>query len=275
MTATPIPRTLSLTVFGDLDVSTLDELRHGRRPVKSRWYPPEKLGDAYAFLRGRIASGEQAFIVYPLVEESEKLDLKAATTSAAHLQREIFPDLRVGLLHGRMRPADKERVMAEFRSGTCHVLVSTIVVEVGIDVPNATIMVVEHAERFGLAQLHQLRGRIGRGAKPAYFLLFARPTSDEARRRLRIICATSDGFRIAEEDLRLRGPGEFFGTRQHGLPELRIADIIRDYRLLRLARRDAFEMAARDPELSAPEHAVIAARLEQTFRGRLDLIRVG
>ena len=275
MTATPIPRTLSLTVFGDLDVSTLDELPPGRRPVKSRWYQPDKLNDAYAFIRKRIAAGEQAFIVYPLVAESEKLDLKAATTSAEHFQQEVFPDLRVGLLHGRMPQREKDRVMAEFRSGECHILVSTIVVEVGIDIPNATIMVVEHAERFGLAQLHQLRGRIGRGGKPAYFLLFARPKNDDARRRLQIVCATSDGFRIAEEDLQLRGPGEFFGTRQHGLPELRVADIIKDYRLLRMARRDAFEMAAQDPELSEPKHAIIGACLNEAFRNRLDLIRVG
>jgi len=275
MTATPIPRTLSLTVFGDLDVSTLDELPPGRQPVKSKWFPPARRPAAYQFIRTRIALGEQAFIIYPLVEESEKLDLKAATSSAHHLQRHIFPDLRVGLLHGRMRPAEKDGIMTEFRAGRYHILVSTVVIEVGIDIPNATIMVVEHAERFGLAQLHQLRGRIGRGEKPSFFLLFGNPKNDDARRRLQIICSTTDGFRIAEEDLRLRGPGEFFGTRQHGLPELHIADIVKDYRLLRTARRDAFTMAAQDPDLAAPEHASIADRLKETFRDRLDLIRVG
>jgi len=174
-----------------------------------------------------------------------------------------------------MRPPEKDTIVSEFRAGRYHILVSTVVIEVGIDIPNATIMVVEHAERFGLAQLHQLRGRIGRGEKPAFFLLFGHPKNDDARRRLEIICSTSDGFRIAEEDLRLRGPGEFFGTRQHGLPELHVADIVNDYRLLRTARRDAFKMAAQDPDLAAPEHVRIADRLKETFRDRLDLIRVG
>ena len=165
--------------------------------------------------------------------------------------------------------------MAEFRAGRYHILVSTVVIEVGIDIPNATIMVIEHAERFGLAQLHQLRGRIGRGSRPSYFLLFAEPKSDEPLKRLNIICSTTDGFRIAEEDLKLRGPGEFFGTRQHGLPELRVADIVNDYALLRLARRDAFKIVAEDPGLATPEHAKLRARLEETFRDRLDLIRIG
>ena len=275
MTATPIPRTLSLTVFGDLDISVLDEMPPGRQPVKTRWYPPEKLDAAYDFIRRRIAAGEQAFMVYPLVEESEALDLKAATTSAGHLQQKVFPELRVGLLHGRMRPEEKDRVMAQFRAGRYHLLVSTIVIEVGIDIPNATIMVVEHAERFGLAQLHQLRGRIGRGARPSWFLLFGQPKNEEARKRLSVICSTSDGFRIAEEDLKLRGPGEFFGTRQHGLPELHIADIVKDYRLLRLARRDAFQLVAANPDLAGDDLATVRRRLERTFHDRLDLIHVG
>jgi ATP-dependent DNA helicase RecG len=275
MTATPIPRTLALTVFGDLDVSVLDEMPPGRQPVKSLWYPKEKLAEAHEFIRRRLNAGEQAFLVYPLVEESESLDLKSAVSSAERLQRKVFPEFRVGLLHGRMRPEEKDAVMREFRAGRYHLLVSTIVIEVGIDVPNATIMVVEHAERFGLAQLHQLRGRIGRGAKPSFFLLFAQPKGPDALARLNVICSTSDGFRIAEEDLRLRGPGEFFGTRQHGLPELRVADIVNDYSLLRVARRDAFDLVARDPELSRPEHRLIRERLEETFRDRLDLIRVG
>jgi ATP-dependent DNA helicase RecG len=275
MTATPIPRTLALTVFGDLDLSTLDEMPPGRQPVRSKWYPPEKLEAAYEFIRARINAGEQAFVVYPLVEESEALDLKAATTSAEHLQRKVFPEFRIALLHGRMRPDEKDRVMSEFRAGRYHILVSTIVVEVGIDIPNATIMVIEHAERFGLAQLHQLRGRIGRGSRPSFLLLFAEPKGEEPRKRLNIICSTTDGFRIAEEDLKLRGPGEFFGTRQHGLPELRVADIINDYALLQLARRDAFRIVADDPGLAKPEHAKIRARLEEAFKNRLDLIRIG
>ena len=275
MTATPIPRTLALTVFGDLDVSVIDEMPPGRRPVKTHWYQPEKLDAAHDFMRKRVSAGEQAFVIYPLVEESESLDLKAATVGARHLQQKVFPDLRVGLLHGRMKSDEKERVMVEFRAGRYHILVSTIVVEVGIDIPNATIMVVEHAERFGLAQLHQLRGRIGRGSKTSWFLLFGEPKNPDARKRLQIICSTSDGFRIAEEDLKLRGPGEFFGTRQHGLPELHIADIVGDYKLLRLARRDAFKLAAADPDLAEPAHEMIRHRLDETFKGRLDLIRVG
>ena len=275
MTATPIPRTLSLTVFGDLDVSVLDEIPPGRQPIKTLWRSSKKLAAGYEFVRKRIAAGEQAFIVYPLVEESEALDLKAATTSVKHLQQKVFPEFRVGLLHGRMRPDEKDRVMAEFRAGRYHILVSTVVVEVGIDVPNATVMVVEHAERFGLAQLHQLRGRIGRGERPSWFLVFGEPKNDEARTRLQAIASTSDGFRIAEEDLKLRGPGEFFGTRQHGLPELHVADIIQDYRLLNLARRDAFALVAENPDLSGPACERIRKRLERTFRDRLDLIRVG
>jgi len=275
MTATPIPRTLALTVFGDLDVSVLDEMPPGRQPVTTRWYPPGEREAAYDFIRKRLALGEQAFIVCPLVEESESLDLKAATSTARRLQRQVFPDFRVGLLHGRMRPAEKDRIMGEFRAGRYHALVSTVVIEVGIDIPNATMMVVEHAERFGLAQLHQLRGRIGRGDKPSYFLLFADPKGDEARRRLNVICATADGFRIAEEDLKIRGPGEFFGTRQHGLPELHIADIIRDYNLLRAARKDAFGLVLRDPELAAPEHRRLRERFHRLYRGRLELVRVG
>ncbi len=275
MTATPIPRTLALTVFADLDLSVLDEKPPGRRPVKTRWYPPEQLEDAYEFIRTRIGNGEQAFVVYPLVEESEALDLKAATSSARHLQQKVFPELRVALVHGRMRSDEKDRVMAEFRAGRYHILVSTIVIEVGIDIPNATIMVVEHAERFGLAQLHQLRGRIGRGSKPSWFLLFGEPKSDEARRRLGIICSTTDGFKIAEEDLKLRGPGEFFGTRQHGLPELRVADIVGDTRLVRIARRDAFQLASEDPDLSMPQHERIRERFQDVFRNRLELIHVG
>ena len=275
MTATPIPRTLSLTIFGDLDFSVLDEMPPGRKPVRTRWVPPEKLSKAHGFIRERLAAGEQAFIIYPLVEESEKLDLKSATERAAYLQRETFPDFRVGLLHGRMKSAEKDRVMAAFRAGRIHVLVSTIVVEVGIDVPNASVMVVEHGERYGLAQLHQLRGRIGRGRHDSWFLVFGEPKSEEAVQRLRVIASTSDGFRIAEEDLKLRGPGQFFGTRQHGLPELHIGDVIGDLPLLQLARKDAFRLVADDPELAAEQNQRIRDRLVKAFRDRLDLINVG
>jgi len=275
MTATPIPRTLSLTVFGDLDVSVLDEMPPGRKPVRTRWVDRSRTRQAFEFIRGRLANGEQAFIVYPLVEESEKLDLQAATERAAYLQREVFPEFRVGLLHGRMTSENKQKVMAEFRAGRYHILVSTIVIEVGIDVPNASIMVVEHGERYGLAQLHQLRGRIGRGDHDSWFLVFGDPRSDDARRRLQIIQSTSDGFRIAEEDLRIRGPGQFFGTRQHGLPEIRVGNILHDYRLLRIARQDAFRIVADDPDLGKADNAEIRRLLLTKFKDRLDLINVG
>lgn len=275
MTATPIPRTLSLTVFGDLDVSTIEELPPGRQPIVTRWVEAAKLPQAYEFIREKIREGRQAFIVYPLVEESEKLDLKAATEGARSLQRDVFPEFRVGLLHGRMKPDEKDQVMLRFRSGDYHVLVSTIVIEVGIDVPNASILVVEHAERFGLAQLHQLRGRIGRGAHKSYCLLFGEPKGELSVRRLKAMAQTSDGFKIAEEDLRIRGPGDFFGTRQHGLPEFKLGDIIEDYDLLRLARKDAFDLVRNDPQLASPANRVILRQARIRFRDRLDLIEVG
>ena len=275
MTATPIPRTLSLTVFGDLDVSTIEELPPGRQPVTTRWVNKSQIQKAYDFIRRKLRDGQQAFIVYPLVEESEKLDLKAATEGARFLQKKVFPGFRVGLLHGRMKSHEKDPVMRRFRDGGYHVLVSTIVIEVGIDIPNASIMVVEHAERFGLAQLHQLRGRIGRGEHKSYCLLFGEPKGETAERRLTIMTQTSNGFKIAEEDLRIRGPGEFFGTRQHGLPEFKVGDIIEDFELLRLARKDAFALVESDPPLSAPEHQAVLQQVRIKFRDRLDLIDVG
>jgi ATP-dependent DNA helicase RecG len=275
MTATPIPRTLSLTVFGDLDCSVLDEMPPNRRPVKTFWAPPEKRDGAYDFICERLAAGEQAFIVYPLVEESDRLDLQAAVQAAADLQAGPLRDYRVGLLHGRMSATEKNRAMDDFRQGRTHVLVSTIVIEVGIDVPNASVMIVEHAERFGLAQLHQLRGRIGRGGhtKQAWFVLFGEAKTEDARARLRILVSTTDGFRIAEEDLRLRGPGEFFGTRQHGLPALGIGDIIRDFNVLRAARHDAFRLVADDPDLA--RLPVLRQKVMEKFCDRLELIHVG
>ena len=275
MTATPIPRTLALTVFGDLDVSTIDEMPPGRTPVDTWAVPPDGRKRAYEFVRGQLRAGRQAFVVYPLVEESETLEIRAATEEAERLGREVFPEFEVGLLHGRMKPDEKDTVMDRFRRGEVHVLVSTLVIEVGVDVPNATVMMIEHAERFGLAQLHQLRGRIGRGAEKSTCLLLAEPKTEEAEQRIRIMCETTDGFRIAEEDLRLRGPGEFFGTRQHGMPELMVGNIVEDYDLLRLARHEAFAWIKDDPDLSGPESQPIRKALAKRFRDTLRLIEVG
>ncbi len=274
MTATPIPRTLALTVYGDLDVSVIDEMPKGRTPVITRLFFESKRGEAYQFLESELKKGRQVFVVYPLVEETEKSDLKAATEMASHLQRDIFPDWKIGLLHGRMKADEKEAVMAAFKAGATHLLVSTTVIEVGVDVPNATVMVIEHPERFGLAQLHQLRGRVGRGSHQSYCILMGpRMFAEEARERLSAFARTTDGFKIAEEDLRLRGPGEFFGTRQSGLPDLRAANIIRDAELLEQAREEAFELLERDPQLAL--HPQLRELLRRKWEGRLGLISVG
>jgi ATP-dependent DNA helicase RecG len=275
MTATPIPRTLALTLYGDLDLSVLDELPPGRRPVVTVARPDGKRRRIYEWLRGEIAAGRQAYVVCPLVEESEASDLRAATEMAERLARDVFPDLQVGLLHGRMSFSDKERVMGEFKAGRLHILVSTTVIEVGIDVPNASVMLVEHAERFGLSQLHQLRGRVGRGPFKSYCILMSAARSPDARRRIAAMTATNDGFKIAEEDLSVRGPGEFFGTRQSGLPEFRVADLVRDGAVLEEARQDALTLVARDPKLREPEHRGLRAALLARWRGKLDLASVG
>jgi len=271
MTATPIPRSLSLTVFGDLDISTIDELPPGRTPVETYRVPAKKEDDAYAFIRKEIEKGRQAFVVYPLVDESEKLELKSATVEAERLRDEVFAGLNVGLLHGQLKPELKELIMSDFVNHKYDILVSTIVIEVGIDVPNATVMAIEHAERFGLAQLHQLRGRIGRSAHQSYCLLFGIQKSAESRQRIKTMMETSDGFKIAEEDLKLRGPGEFFGTRQHGLPEFRIGDIINDYDIIKLARTDAFELV----KSKDSKKQILLNRIMERFKGKLDLINTG
>jgi ATP-dependent DNA helicase RecG len=234
----------------------------GRRPVETRWYRPREIGKAHAFIREEVGRGNRAFFIYPLVEETEDSDLKAATEEAERLGREVFPEIPVGLLHGRMDRTEKDAVMDRFRKGEIEILVSTVVVEVGIDVPEATVLVVEHAERFGLSQLHQLRGRIGRSDRPAWCLLFGDPRTEEGRRRLQALVRTSDGFEIAEEDLRLRGPGEVLGTRQHGLPELRLASLVDDGGLLETAREDAFAVVDADPALAAPERLPLRRALE-------------
>ena len=273
MTATPIPRTLALTVYGDLDVSVIDEMPPGRVPVSTRISFESRRRETYQFLEDELRKGRQVYVVYPLVAETEKSDLKAATEMAAHLQQDIFPKWRVGLVHGRMKGDEKEAVMASFVSGNTHILVSTTVIEVGVDVPNATVMVIEHPERFGLAQLHQLRGRVGRGAhSSACILMGPRMFAEEARERLNAFVRTTDGFRIAEEDLRLRGPGEFFGTRQSGLPDLRAANLLRDADLLEKARGEAFAIVQDDPGLA--RFPRLRELLKRRWEGKLGLISV-
>jgi ATP-dependent DNA helicase RecG len=276
MTATPIPRTLALTLYGDLDVSVLDELPPGRLPVVTVARTETKRAEIYRFLHDQIAAGRQVYVVYPLVEESELIDLKAATDMARELQEGAFRDVAIGLLHGRLSSEEKDAVMQRFKAGEIQLLVSTTVIEVGIDVPNASVMLIEHAERFGLSQLHQLRGRVGRGQWKSYCILLTSgsPTED-ARRRVRAMTETNDGFKIAEVDLELRGPGEFFGTRQSGLPEFRAADLIRDAAILGEARPEAAAIIAADPELRAPEHRELRNQLLARWRGKLDLASVG
>ncbi len=276
MTATPIPRTLALTLYGDLDVSVIDELPPGRRPVVTVARTEAKRREIYRFLRDEITAGRQAYVVYPLVEESEALDLKAATDMAKRLAEDVFPDLTVGLLHGRLGFDEKDGIMRRFKAGEIHVLVSTTVIEVGIDVPNASVMLVEHAERFGLSQLHQLRGRVGRGPWKSYCILVTGDRlTQEAQRRIDTMTATSDGFKIAEVDLELRGPGEFFGTRQSGLPEFRTADLLRDAHILEEARQEAVTLVARDPELRDPANRALRAGLLARWRGKLALASAG
>ncbi len=275
MTATPIPRTLAMTVFGDLDVTTIDALPPGRSPIDTRVVKPIGQPTAWESIRGRLDRGEQAFVVYPLIDESDKLELRAATTEYERLSGTVFQKYRVGLLHGRMNRAEREGVMVEFTSGRIDVLVATTVVEVGIDVPNATCMAIEHAERYGLSQLHQLRGRIGRGDKPGICFLMAGSAKATDNERLGVLAGTTDGFRIAEEDLRLRGPGEMMGTRQHGLPELRVADLVGDGELLRLAQQDAGDLVRNDPQLRRPEHADLRNLLSAKYADRLALLDIG
>ena len=276
MTATPIPRSLAMTVYGDLDISVIDEMPPAKKPIRTKLFYEKSRGRVYEILRKELKKGNQAFVVYPLVEESETLDLKDATRMAEHLQKDIFPEYRVRLIHGRMKGAEKEEIMADFSGGRADILVSTTVIEVGIDIPQASLMVIEHAERFGLSQLHQLRGRVGRSDIPSYCILLASyARSDTSRKRLRIMEETNDGFRIAEEDLVIRGPGEFMGTRQSGLPDFRVANILRDGRILNEARKEAFSLVENDPSLEKPEHALLKEVLLKRWEGRLDLAKTG
>jgi ATP-dependent DNA helicase RecG len=271
MTATPIPRTLALTTYGDLDVSVIRELPPGRKAIKTIAKPESRREEIYDFVRQQLEAGRQAYVIYPLVEQSEKIDLKAATDMADHLQQDVFQAYRVALLHGRMKQDAKDRVMQAFARGEFHILVSTTVVEVGVDVANASVMIVEHAERFGLSQLHQLRGRVGRGPHQSYcVLLYQAPLNENGRERLKALTETTDGFVIAERDLALRGPGDFFGTRQSGMPTLRVGDLLRDHQLMEEARREA--VAALD---RGTDSATLAALVGTTWERRFGLVGVG
>ncbi|MCL5023820.1 MAG: ATP-dependent DNA helicase RecG [Nitrospirae bacterium] len=271
MTATPIPRTLAMTAYGDLDCSVIDTLPPGRSAVETRLFQARRKQCIYEAISSEVKRKRQVYVVYPVIEESETSDLKSALIGKMALEK-IFPDFRVGLLHGKMKPAEREAVMSSFKSGEIDILVSTTVIEVGVDVPNATLMVIVHAERFGLSQLHQLRGRVGRGSDQSCCLLVAYPPfSEEAERRLAIMVKTSDGFRIAEEDLALRGPGEFFGTKQSGMPDLRVANIVRDAGLLGSARKEAFAMIENDPGLD--KVPPLKKSVERFWQGKMDLFK--
>jgi len=277
MTATPIPRTLALTLYGDLDISVLDEMPPGRTPIVTRRVGDERADEVWQFVRKQIAAGHQAYVVYPVIEENEERELKAAMKMYGELSKKIFPDLNVAVLHGRMEPDLKEQVMRLFQQGKIQILVSTTVIEVGVDVPNAAVMVIEHAERFGLSQLHQLRGRIGRGAAKSFCILMTGgKVSEEGERRLDAMVRTNDGFQIAELDLELRGPGEFFGTKQAGLPSFQVANIIRDRDLLEIAKREAASvLAGPNSEVSQTEIDRALRHMRTKWQKTYGLVEVG
>lgn len=271
MTATPIPRTLALTLYGDLDISLIDELPAGRKEVITKVFSPVQKEKVYSLIDGELSKGRQIYVVYPLIEGSEKLDLKCAVDGAEAFKK-VFPTRKIGLVHGKIRQEERENIMGSFKSGNIEILVATTVIEVGVDVPNASLMLIVHAERFGLAQLHQLRGRIGRGSYESYCLLMAYPPfSEEAKRRLKVMASSSDGFKIAEEDLAIRGPGEFFGTKQSGIPDLKIANIIRDIGILEAARKEAFALAESFPTFE--NYPLLKNTLYNKWQGRLELVK--
>jgi len=265
MTATPIPRSLALTLYGDLDISTIEEMPKGRGKIKTTWAKEAQRKKVYSFLKQRIDEGRQVFIVYPLIEESDKIDLKAAIQMYEQLSKKVFKDCKVGLVHGKMKTDEIKKVMSDFKKGKTSVLVSTIIIEVGIDIPNATCLLIEHAERFGLSQLHQMRGRIGRGSHESYCILFSDKQSEIGRKRIEALCKTTDGFKISEADLKLRGPGEFFGQRQHGDWDFRIGNPIRDIELLKLARDEAFSLLDEDQTLAKADNQPLKEALSDRF----------
>jgi ATP-dependent DNA helicase RecG len=265
MSATPIPRTLALTFFGDLDVSVIDQMPPGRLPVVTKWVSPEDRGQAYDFVRQQVREGRQAFVVCPLIEESAALQTRSAVAEYERLRTEVFPELRLGLLHGKMNSKDKDAVLQAFRRGDLHILVATTVIEVGIDIPNASVMVIEGADRFGLAQLHQLRGRVGRGADQSFCLLLSDDPSNTAQHRLQLMEDNNDGFALAEADLRLRGPGDYFGTRQSGLPEFQAADFS-DVKLIETARQEAMSVLDADPHLESDENRELRGAVNRMKR---------
>jgi ATP-dependent DNA helicase RecG len=260
MSATPIPRTLALAIYGDLDISVIDEMPPGREEIRTRWMYPTERQRAYNFIENQVKDGRQAYIIYPLVEESDTIKEKAAVEEYERLQKEVFPQLKLGLIHGRLRADEKESVMRSFNEGEIDVLVATAVIEVGVDVPNSTMMMIEGANRFGLAQLHQFRGRVGRGEHQSYCILIAEEAEGTAKERLQALEQSNDGFALAEKDLEIRGPGEFLGRRQSGLPELKLASLS-DMEMLTMARTEAETIFATDPELAQPEHALLRQQL--------------
>src|SRR5699024_8982492 len=275
MSATPIPRSLAMTIYSDLDISVIKGLPGGRKPVKTGVRPQNKHQDIYRFAEQELQKGGQMYVVYPLVEESEKVDLKDATAGFEKLKKQ-FPDFKVGLLHGQMKSEEKDGVMQQFIENNIQILVSTTVIEVGVDVPNASVMIVEHAERFGLSQLHQLRGRIGRGQRQSYcILIHGQKVSKEARYRLQKMPETNDGFEIAEADLKLRGPGDFLGTKQSGLPEFKVADIVEDQWILEQAKNAAWQVIDDDPELKQPEHKELRKVFIPYFKERKQFYKIG
>jgi ATP-dependent DNA helicase RecG len=275
MTATPIPRTLAITLYGDLDISVINELPPGRKPVSTQWLASGKRNDCYDFIKANVREGRQVYIVYPVIEESEALGLLSAKKMYAEFKKEIFQEFTVGLIHGRLKEKQQESVMNAFRQGKIQILITTTVLEVGIDVANASVMVIEQAERFGLSQLHQLRGRIGRGPDQSFCILLSDATVSEAKNRLAAMVNYSDGFRIAEEDLKIRGPGEFFGERQHGLSELRIANPLTQLQLLKRAREEAIRLLDLDPQLQNRQNSLLREKLLQRFPEYEKLMVVG